>query len=233
MAGGLAVDAGRLAPEAEVLTLVFLGTFHPGVLQPAWLALKNLIPETEATDARVQAVTSEFTRFETDWLIVDVLPERLQLTTRQAPYLEILKDLAIGVLRESPMVNVKAFGINHIAHFKMTSEPAWHALGHQVVPKHLWDDILKDPGTAKVAVQGTRPDGLQGKIVFTLEPSLLVRPGIALSTNDHYDLSSEVGPGSADTAATLIDQQFQPSIDRSRAYFIKFTQLASKLEAER
>jgi hypothetical protein len=218
-----------LEAEVEALALVCLGSFTPRLAQPSWLARHDLIAEAEADNAEVTVVSNEFTVFKTEWFTLEMLPERFQVQTSLSAYYMSLTDLVVGLLRILPEASVGAFGINHHGHFKLPNKRLYHALGHRLAPKDLWSNLLKDPGTRKVVIQGERTDGNAGYIWLTVEPSQLVEHGVYLHCNDHYIPTHGVA-STAELAADMISESRRQSFERARDFFAKVLEYAREAD---
>jgi hypothetical protein len=94
-------------------SIVLLGSFNPGIFQPIWFASSRLIPKGEAEAAKNLLITSEFSRFETEWLGVEVLSERASFTTHLTPYFGPLRDLAESTMNLLPHTPVTALGLTN------------------------------------------------------------------------------------------------------------------------
>jgi hypothetical protein len=201
--------------ELQGVTVVFLGDFNPKIFQPAWFAAEELIRKREAEEATLEIIHPEVVSFTLEWLRLQVTRERFLASTTQEPYYEILRDLILGtfgLLRHTP---VQKMGINRDMHFRMPSEDAWHALGHRLAPKALWQGILDTPGMRSLTMEGVRPDAYKGYIRVQVEPSVQIHPGVCIQVNDHYeveDLKSVVG---SEEILTLFDRSWTESLQRS------------------
>jgi hypothetical protein len=97
----------------------------------------------------------------------------------------------------------------------MSSEGEWHALGHKLTPKKIWNNILKKPGMRSISVQGQRPDDYKGYILVRVEPSRKIHPGVFIHVNDHYEVhDSETELGCTEIMNILINS-WEASIARS------------------
>jgi hypothetical protein len=101
-----------------------------------------------------------------------------------------IRDLLVGVLRLLPHTPIKVGSIHHRAEIAIASEEEWHNVGHALAPKELWDGVLDEPGMFDFAMQGVRPDELEGAIKVRIQPSQVVRPGIFLNVNDEFVMPS-------------------------------------------
>jgi hypothetical protein len=201
--------------ELQGVTVVFLGDFNPKIFQPAWFAAEDLIRKREAEEATLEIIHPEVVSFTLEWLKLQVTRERFFVSTTQEPYHEVLRDLILGtfgLLRHTP---IQKMGINRDMHFRMPSEDAWHAFGHRLAPKALWQGILDTPGMRSLSMEGRRPDAYKGYIRVQVEPSVRIHPGVYIKINDHYeveDLRSVVG---CEEILTLFERSWTESLQRS------------------
>lgn len=80
-------------------------------------------------------------------------------------------------------------GVNKVVHFSIDTAEEWHAIGHRLAPKEgVWNDVLSEPGTRSLLVEGKRPDGHRGYIRVKVEPSTPHHPGVSVEVNDHFDM---------------------------------------------
>lgn len=202
--------------EGEEISVVLVGDFNAKIFHPAWFAQEGLIRRSEAENASIEIIHRDVASFRLDWLEVDVLPNRFSAKIRSAAFCPSLRDLVVGTfstLRHTPS---KQLGINLTRRFRFGSETQWHQFGHYLAPKSPWQGLLVQPGMRGIHVQGARPDGAAGYVLFTAEPDT---PGyLSLRVNDHVEL-----PRDADlsvTGATMyfverIGSDFDQSLQRA------------------
>ena len=143
-----AAGANGHVPEIRGMNVILAGAFNPSIVQPSWLALKGLIKPEEAEHAQVEIISRELVSFGLpESLAIQVSLDRLQIIEKDSPSRELVRDLAEGILRLLPESPVAAMGINHNHHFRVESEEAWHAFGHRIAPKEIWEGVLDQPGT--------------------------------------------------------------------------------------
>lgn len=178
-------------------------------------------PEIEGhtISAKLEILHREIVSFSTEWFRLEVLPERVLLSTTQGQYYEPMRDLALGTFRILRHTPITKMGINRDFHFRMPSEEAWHAIGHRLAPKDAWKDVLLEPGMASLSMQGRRPDQHQGAINVKVEPSNRVKPGVFISVNDHYeptDVKDVKSVQGADSILDILESSWRTSIQRSQ-----------------
>lgn len=180
--------------QIETLTVVFIGDFNPIIFQPAWLALKGLIREDEATNAKVEVIHSEIVKFElNDWLDVEITKNRCLFKTSKVPYFEPLKDLVVGVfkiLRETP---IYSFGINHTYDLSLHDAEKYYAFGSQLTPLNIWTGVIKDPRLQVLEiVENERIDGEKGSRRIRINPTDQKIPfGVSVNINNHFTLKQD------------------------------------------
>ena len=204
-----------IKPELDGHTIAFVGSFNPQIFQPAWFASQNLLKKDEAEGAKIELISRELVIFSTDWLRVEVMPERVVFATSLALAFEWVRDLAIGtfrVLRHTPMDKL---GINRDTHFRVETEDKWHAIGHRLAPKEVWSTLLKDPGMAGLTMRGLRPDEHTGALNVRVEPSSKITPGVFVNVNDHYELPSLDPSRGTDQILDLLQASWATSMARS------------------
>src|SRR5438067_1325316 len=114
-------------PEFSGVSVVCAGSFNPAILQPQWLADKELVPAEAAEHARERLlVTPQLAAFTADWLSVQVTTDQAAFATVEDGRDFDLRDFARSVWELLPETPIDAVGINSDAHFRAESEDAWH-----------------------------------------------------------------------------------------------------------
>lgn len=195
------------------INIVFLGDFNQKIFQPAWFAQENLIRYPEAEAADIKIINPEIVIFELEWLSVQVTRDRCLFGTTQEPYYEVVRDLCMGTFKLLKHTPIQKMGINRNYHFRMSSLEEWHAFGHKVAPKELWNNILKAPGLTSLTIEGIREDGLKGYVRVKVEPSRRVHPGIYIQVNDHYE--TEESAMGCEKIINILESSWGRSIEKS------------------
>lgn len=203
----LNAHGGLPTPELSGLSIIVVGAFNPAILQPSWLAAKQLLRPEEAEAAEVEVITREIASFSTDWLDLAITLDRLQISTTSAPSYDLVRDLVVGIFTFLPETPVKAMGINRNSHYRVNTEETWHAFGDKLAPKDVWNAVLEKAGMRSLIMQGVRPDGRQGNIIVQVEPSLRLAEeggfGVYIAINDHYQLDATDETTGADMKEVL------------------------------
>jgi hypothetical protein len=202
-------------PEIEGVGIVLVGSFNPQIFQPAWFAAEGLIREEEAQAAKIELIHRQITLFSLDWLHLRVTDEQFAATTTQSAFYEPLRDLVLGTFRLLRHTPIRMMGLNRDAHFRMSSEDAWHAFGHRLAPKEPWAGILKEPGMRSLTMEGLRPDNLKGYIRVRVEPSVRVHPGVFVNINDHYQAKDIELARGCDEIVDILDSEWKTALDRA------------------
>lgn len=189
------------SPERDATNITLVGSFSPRILHPAWFVRHDLLPSEAESGSTIQVVSNDFTSFETEWFALECAPQRLTFHTKSTPVIEAVRDLVVGVLKVLDSTIVEKIGLNTLAHYALEGETAWNRFGHRLVPKdEIWAPILERPGMRTVVVQGVRPDAHRGHVLVKVEPSVHVKSGVYIETNDEY-----VAPDDTETAKWACD----------------------------
>ncbi|MEO0250328.1 MAG: hypothetical protein ABIN58_12555 [candidate division WOR-3 bacterium] len=200
-------------PEIKGFSIVLLGDFNPKIFQPAWFSAQGLIREKEYETADIRVVHNEIVDFGLGWCHIQVTRDRFVAQGDQEPY-EALRDLVLGAFKLLSHTPVTKMGINTEAHFRVESEKAWHAFGHLLTPKEIWNEIMSSPGMRSITLEeGQRRDGRKGYIRVTVEPSVRVIPGVFFRVNDHYEASKNL-PGCSEMTS-ILEEAWTASRERS------------------
>ncbi|PYS47785.1 MAG: hypothetical protein DMG13_26995 [Acidobacteria bacterium] len=177
--------------ELEGRSVVLVGSFNPSIFHPAWFEKFGLISREESTNAKIEIVRPELSNFVVGSVSVLVTPDRFQLETPDPASANQLRDIAIGSFRVLDQTPFTQMGVNHHMHFKMDSVELWHKVGHTLVPKAIWSDLIESPGTLRVVVTGKRKGSSAKSVNATVEPSTKVVPGVYVGVNEHFQLAQE------------------------------------------
>lgn len=177
--------------------IVIRGAFNPAIFQPSWFAMEGLLGKQEAETARVDVIHNDITIFSADWVKLEITQDRFEISTRHQQHIEALRDLAVGTFTILSHTPLKMIGFNLMAHFRVPSVDAWHEAGHRLTPKSIWEGILSDPGmTSLTMTEKKKEEGIKGYVNITVEPSVIVQPGLFFTVNDHYESGSREITGS-------------------------------------
>ncbi|MBV9945545.1 MAG: hypothetical protein JOZ69_01700 [Myxococcales bacterium] len=175
----------------DLASLVLVGNFNPAIFQPAWLAAKELIRESEAKGAVIEVIHPDIAQYRVDWLHVSVTRDRFSASTADPAHRAPLRDLVVGLfelLEQTPTVRL---GINRSFQVDLPDVETWHALGHLVAPKEPWGGILENPGMRTLLVEAPRSDGLPGRTFFRVEPSQKYAHSVFVDVNSEYHPDAE------------------------------------------
>ncbi len=175
----------------DTTSIVVTGSFKPIDINPNWLKEQDLIDAPDVQKAQWELlVPGEAAVFSVDWFRCQANAQSVELQTAQEPEFERLRDLAVGILLAMPEKPIAQMGINRRVHFTINDKTEWHAIGDRLVNNEVWRNVLHLPGMRSVTFTGARDDGYSGRINVQVEPSVQFNPGIFVSYNDHYDLTT-------------------------------------------
>lgn len=170
----------------DVASIVLVGSFNPAIFQPAWLAAKQLIRESEATGANIEIIHPEVTQFRAGWLRLSVQPTRFAASTEDPAQWGPLRDLVVSALTLLDETPTSVLGLSRSVHVDLGDSKSWHALGHLLAPKKPWEGILQEPGMIAVHLQGLRADGRPGHTFVRVQPSAKYENAVFVDITNEY-----------------------------------------------
>jgi hypothetical protein len=186
--------------ESESFQIVLIGSFNPAIFHPQWFYRYKLIGADEAPSEQVRVVSAEFADISLGSIHIQCLSNRLTLEVPSIAFVEKLQDLIAAILALLPHTPVKGCGLNATAHYRLKGEQGeeyWHKIGHTLAPKEtVWNKLFPDPksppGLATLVILGQRTGEWPGPTNITVQPSALIKPGIFVASNYHYDVSDDI-----------------------------------------
>ncbi|HSZ87195.1 MAG TPA: hypothetical protein VK787_14275 [Puia sp.] len=176
--------------QLRTLSLIIIGDFNPAIIQPFWLAKKGLIKEQEANSAKVEIVHPQLTRYDLDWVFLEISENRFVFNSSKEPFFDIVRDLVSGIFTFLPETPISAIGINHLLHYTLPREEQYLELGNRLTPLRNWENVLDDPKLLELNItEQKRRDKHKGHYAVKIQPSELVpKYGVLFSINDHLAL---------------------------------------------
>lgn len=216
----------RIAPEISGTSVVLVGSFNPAIFTPAWFELHELLPQGTSEVATLEIAHGQATVFNTDWLHLNVVPERLTVETSQAPDVRI-RDLVVRTFKEylnhTPL---NALGINRNVHFNVKTLEDRDRIGRTLAPVEPWGEWAEElgldgmyGGMTSLTMTQVDPEGRPkgGRINVKVEPSARIgdgRTGVYVNVNDHYALDTD-RPEPAEAVIEMLEKHFDESVQRS------------------
>ncbi|MCL2725126.1 MAG: hypothetical protein FWD69_11880 [Polyangiaceae bacterium] len=183
----------------DVASIVLVGNFNPAIFQPAWLAAKELIRESEATGANIEIIHPELTQFCAGWLRLSVGTTRFAASTEDPAHWGPLRDLVTGAFTLLDQTPTSALGLNRTVYVDLGDSETWHALGHLLAPKSPWEGILREPGMNAVRLQGLRADGRPGHTFVRVEPLAKYANAVFVNITNEYVPTDPATPADTNT----------------------------------
>jgi hypothetical protein len=175
--------------EIYSLSIAILGNFNPVIFSPHWLASKEIIRNAEAESATVEIIHPEISRFELDWLSVEVTQSRVDFKTRRESEFNALRDLVVSIftiLKETP---IQAIGINHLCHYTMRDLKEYENFGYWLSPVKQFSDVLNEPKLQNIQFVETPSKNIdEGSIRLIISPSDLIldSKSVLFNSNHHF-----------------------------------------------
>jgi hypothetical protein len=219
------------APDAEIITVVLVGSFNPAIFHPEWFRRQQILLPAEAEEAKVNFVTADLADVVFLDMKLNVSPDRFTLETKDASRGEKLQDVVINVLTKLPHTPIIACGINSRLLFDLRDQAYWHQIGHTLAPKELiWNDILIRPGMQTLTVKGIREGNFPGKINITVSPHMTSKMphGLSIHSNYHFPVPPHADGETprSDLVVAFLHEQWKPALDATRSVANRiFTQI--------
>ena len=142
--------------------------------------------------------------FSTEWFQIQVLQNRLSLSSADPGQYGPLRDLGVAMFALLPHTPITVLGLNRYFHFKMPSAEAWHGLGHRLAPKDPWNAIMEQPGLRSMLMQGRRKEASGGTSYIKIEPSIKFEHGLFVEVSEEFKPHSDVPPDGAQWATDCL-----------------------------
>jgi len=163
-------------------------------------------------------VHNDISKFDLDWVQLEVTKQRFELRTAKEPYFEATRDLALSIfeiLKETPITSL---GINHIKNFALRDEKTYIKFGDRLAPLANWGDFFLDPRLLQLEIidvkRKDKLDGIFRVKVSHSDPVLDLKYGVAFNINDHFTVVTGAAGRSGELVKMLSDQ-WQVSITRA------------------
>ena len=98
------------------------------------------------------------------------------------------RDLVASTFRVVEGLRIRALGLNHYFHWKISVDHSVDPLAPEV--RDALARRSADPHVTRIQVKGDRTDDHKGAVGADIQPSVRVQQGFFCSVNDHYDLES-------------------------------------------
>jgi len=204
------VDITELASDS--MNVVLLGEFNPLQINPQWLRQMDLIGAEDYDSYNIEVISPAGTVVSFGSIRLQIVPESLHIASDASDDVEAARDLVAGILLSNGSPGISSMGINRAVHFGAALE-RYHAIGDALTPKAVWDGVLHLPGMLNLGITGVREDGYGGAINVQVQPSAMVRPGVFVSVNDHYNLTYADTPIDRSASTEPGEANPQPSLD--------------------
>jgi len=180
------------APTSEEINVVLVGALNPAIFHPEWFVRQELLTEAEARGSHVELITPQVSDLRFPDFGLQVLQNRLTIKTVDVSKAPKINDLIIGILTRLPHTPISAVGINQALHLETGSEESWHRIGDSLAPKEpIWRALYEKPGMSSVTIQSPRSGQFAGDINVSVQPSVLARPGVYVTSNFEYKPPTE------------------------------------------
>lgn len=225
-----------MKPAQTGVSVVLLGTFNVSDFELDRIRSVKALSENDIEQAHYDGLLREqLVGVTLPWGRMQALTDRLSAEVANAPFVRG-PDLLLKMLRDaSPASIVTKFGINLTSHYRFDSievrdefavrlapPKAWGWFGGEVEKSFIERDD-KHGGLMRITMRQAAPsDRSKGWIDVTVEPSRLFgNQGVAITVNDHYEVSPEEA-GSlrsqraiSEVLLAIVEGRFDTSVERS------------------
>lgn len=214
----------RIEPEFSGASIVLVGNLNPTIFTPDWFLRQGLISEGDRDESVIEVIHPQIAQFKTEWFELVVEPEKFSISTTYDPRIRIF-DLVVRTFTEFVShTPLRSLGINRSVHFRVDDMDVRDQLGRALAPPDAWGEWgpmlksgegLKHGGMTSVTMQQRDLDDRPaGHISATVQPSNMLRCGIYVQVNDHYQCNPEAHDGSA-MIIKFLKENFEVSQRRS------------------
>lgn len=224
--------------DITIATLVLLGRFRPNDFTIEQLLRGKVLSKDELAAAQYEVLLPEqAVVIVLPWGKLSVVDERFSVEIAQPPFIRGC-DLVLKTLNDIAATStILKFGINLVSHYRFDSIGARDTFARKFAPLEPWGEFgvaveksfieagARHGGMMRVTMRQAVPaDRSAGWLDVTIEPSLAIdnNLGVAVSTNDHYELSPEELEVASHTPRAisekmlnLLASNFDTSIERS------------------
>ena len=212
-----------MIPERKQFSIVVLGSFNPEMFQPQWFQRQEIISQEDADFAIDQnssvplIITPQLTLFRTPQMTVQIDAKRFEVKADKEPLISLI-DFVTKTFENLGSYNIRAFGFNYIANYKVKSIEEYHKIGDALVPKEYWKECLQEEVTGNDRQSGLeflrmkkQKKDSKGYILFALQASPYIQNAFMLSCNDHNVVEDD--NQSAEYVMDLINKRYEEAFD--------------------
>lgn len=215
----------RIKPEIGDVSIVLIGNFNPVIFRPEWFEKYEILSSKDTEQTNITIIHKEICDFNNEWLKLQVQTNRFYAETSEYPHVRLL-DFVIKTFKDYlSHTPITKLGINRRVHFNVGNNDTRDRIGRTLAPREPWGKwgALIDAGEGEfhgglkgltMAIQKL-DDREKGAINITVEPSSLVKVGIFMNINDHYELSNPDECVGSEKIIDLLINRFDESIKRS------------------
>lgn len=153
-----------------------------------------------------------------DGIRFQVVPDRFILRTKQEIYDNVIRDLMLGTFGLLSHTPLKMLGINRSMHYRLKSREILDNVGDGLAPKESWSGIIEHPGMSSLSMVSEKHDFDHVSEILTvkIEPSQVVKDGLWIDVNDHYEIKEGQDSSGSDLLLQTLDERWQDSYNHSK-----------------
>jgi hypothetical protein len=190
-------------------SIVLRGRFNAAIFQPAWMAANKLIRDEEATAAKSFVAFENFLTFRTEWFRLQVTDDRFDVAGLKGGHEAPLRDLVLGIFALLEHTPLGQMGLNYHTHERLDRDEDWARIERRLFDSSPLDTVLPASRLTSATFSGNHADAPRARIQVKVEPSAQIRPGLYVSTNEHYE---ESGPDSGHRLMQTLKERWEGAL---------------------
>ena len=220
-----------IQPEISGCSIVLVGQFNPAIFHPAWFKDKNVEPNIQESEIKLQVVHNDVSNFSIDTRKYHVQRDSFRIETSSAPWI-LIADITRQIFGEYLVhTPIRTFGVNRNVHFRLNSFEARTRLGRRLAPIDVWGDFGEEINGASSELTGgmrsltmmrkSREPSVRIDTNVKVEPSVKIdaRKGVYMNVNFHHDLENLPNAYGSETAIQILSERFEIHMAEAETIF--------------
>lgn len=140
-------------------------------------------------------------------------PPRFEAVCIEGGYEAPLRDLVVGIFALLEHTPFEKMGLNYFAHHALEREEQWEWIERRLFVRSPFDGVLAESHLRSLVLDGRHEEAPGARIQIKVEPSIRVRPGLFVATNEHYD---ETGVEAGHRLMDVLNRRWETSLSYAR-----------------
>ena len=215
----------HIDPEIGSVSIVLRGSFNPKIFHPFWFVQNQIVDEKMLSSEDVEVMHQEVCVIKPEWAEIRVETTSFMITSYESPFVNILDFVQKTFSENLSHTPIEKLGINRTVHFSVGGSSAQDRLGMKLAPPDVWGDwgpkITAGEGESRGGLRSVTmeqrelDDRPHGCIRAQLGPSIIVKNGVYMSVNDHYEIENSDSAIGCDEIMGILQNSFENSLINS------------------